>query len=239
MSRYVALAAALLLAPIAPANAKDGRLTAAISGGTLGIGPELAYRLKDRFAIRGNASLLGFGFEIDTTERTVNPATGLVDVDGAIYDIDVKLRSAGLMFDVFPTGSGFRVSAGVRYNGTKGDADGVPQDRVRFNRFLVFTPEEIGHVVGDFTTRDFAPAVTIGYGGKLRKGMYFGIEAGALFQGAVKVSPLSFEGGIASDEILALPIVQERLEEERQALQDELNNYQVYPILQFSFGWRF
>lgn len=221
-----------------PAAARDGKIYAGVSAGSLGIGPELGYRFSRHLGARANASFFAFGFDIDTTERT-QIAPGVTDVDGALYDVDVDLMSGGLMLDVFPTGSGFRVSAGVRYNGTKAHAEGTPQDRVRFSSTLVFTPSELGRVVGDFSLDEFAPALTVGYAGKFIGGMVFTVEAGALFQGKAKVSPLRFEGGMASAQILAMPVVQERLERERRELQEELDPYQVYPILQFGLGWRF
>lgn len=222
--RALLLAMAGLCFVAAPAAAEDGRIAAGITAGTLGIGPEIGYRFNRTLGARANATFLGFSFDVDTT-----------DVD---YDVDVDLQSAGLMLDIFPTGSGFRISVGGRYNGSTGDADGTPQDRVRINGF-VFQPAEIGQIRGDFTLDAFAPALTIGYGGTIRPGFVFSVEAGALFQGKIHVGRLRFEEGTASEEIVAMPVVQARLASEREELQDELDQYQVYPILQFGLGWRF
>ena len=222
--RALLLAVAGLCAATSPATAADGRLAAGITAGTLGIGPEIGYRINRTIGVRANAAFFEFGFDVNTS-----------NVD---YDVDVELKSAGLMLDLYPTGSGFRISAGVRYNATGANADGTPQDRVRING-LVFQPAEIGRVRGDFDLDEFAPSLTIGYGGTIRPGFFASVDAGALFQGKLRVSPLRFEDGTASGDILALPIVANELEEERDELQAELDDYQVYPILQFGLGWRF
>ena len=114
MTRVFVILAALGAATIAsPALADDdARLSVGITGGTLGIGPEIGYRLSKNFGVRANASFLSISHNIDS--------------DNITYDGKVKLQSGGAMVDVYPFGGGFRVSGGVRINGNKARGIGTP-----------------------------------------------------------------------------------------------------------------
>jgi hypothetical protein len=65
------------------------------------------------------------------------------------------------------------------------------------------------------------------------RGFAFGIDAGVMFQGKVRVNPLTYTGPLQSAALTA------NLEAERQSLQDDIDGYKVYPILQLSLGYRF
>jgi len=204
----------------APATAQTPSrgFTAAVTGGTLGIGPEAAYR-GARVGIRGNATFLSVSHGFDSD-----------DID---YDGKIKLRSAGVMLDVFPTGSGFRLSAGGRINGNRARAVATPTGPTEVGGVL-YTPTQIGTLTGRAETRNFAPALTVGYAGGLRKGFVFGVEAGALFQGKVRIRQLTATGALASNAAFLASV-----EAERRDLQDDVDKYKVYPILQASIGYRF
>lgn len=200
-------------------NDRDGAVSARISAGTLGIGPEVGYRFSENFGVRAGASFLSIsrGFESD----------------GVDYDGDIRLRSGGAMLDVYPFGGGFRVSAGGRLNGNRVQLVATPTEEVEIGD-ETFSPNEVGTLTGRATVRNFAPALTLGYGGTFRRGFVFGIEAGALFQGALQVEEFTSTGTLADD-----PEFRQRLEDERQELQEDVNDYKVYPILQLSLGYRF
>ena len=68
MTRVFVILAALGAATIAsPALADDdARLSVGITGGTLGIGPEIGYRLSKNFGVRANASFLSISHNIDS-----------------------------------------------------------------------------------------------------------------------------------------------------------------------------
>jgi hypothetical protein len=212
-------ASAAIAAPATvAAQAPSKGFTAAVTGGTLGIGPEAAFRGR-HFGVRGNATFLSVsrGFDSD-------------DID---YDGKIKLRSAGIMLDVFPTGSGFRLSAGARTNGNRARVVATPTAPTEVGG-TVYTPTQIGTLTGRADTKNFAPALTVGYAGGLRSGFVFGVEAGALFQGKVRIREFTSSSNFASN-----PAFRASLEAERRDLQDDVDDYKVYPILQFSIGYRF
>lgn len=213
-----AACAALVSTPVL-AQDDDARLYAGITGGTLGIGPEIGYRLSENIGVRANASFLSIshGFDSDDIE----------------YDGKVKLQSFGAMLDVYPFGGGFRVSGGFRINNNKARATAEPSGGSYDINGTTYTAAEIGTLRADTDIKNFAPALTLGYGGGLSSGFVFGIEAGALFQGRVKIKPLTYTGTLDSAELRA------DLEAERQSVQDDIDDYKVYPILQLTIGYRF
>jgi hypothetical protein len=210
-------AAAILLLAAAPAMAQtggEGRFSAGISAGTLGVGPEVGFRTR-KIGVRANANFLSVSQGFDTDD---------IDFDGK-----VKLRSGGIMLDFFPGGGGFHISAGGRINGNKARVVATPTSPTQIGG-TTFTPAQIGTLTGRADVKNFAPALTIGYSGKLRKGFVVGVEAGALFQGRVRIRRFMSSTGL-------IPVAQ--LEAERQDLQDDVDKYKVYPILQFKAGYRF
>ncbi len=145
------------------------------------------------------------------------------------YDGKVQLKSASLMADLYPFGGGFFLSGGARINGNKGRATATPTAPVTISG-TTNTPAQIGTLRGRAETRNFAPELKLGYAGGLRRGVTFRFEAGALFQGRVRLPTLtsSGTGSRPAD-----------LETERVDLQDDVDDYQVYPILQVRIGYRF
>ncbi len=210
------LAAAALLATGSAATAQDaGRFRLGVTGGTLGIGPEAGYRFSKSVGLRANATFLSVSHGFDSD-----------DVD---YDGKVKLKSGGAMVDVFPFGGGFFISGGARINGNKGRVVATPTGPQEIGG-RVYTPAQIGTLRGRAETKNFAPQLTLGYSGGMQRGFTFGTEVGALFQGRVRLPALTASNsGINPAD----------LEAERADLQDDIDDYKVYPILQLRIGYRF
>ncbi len=190
-----------------------------LTAGTLGIGPEVGFRISDHLGIRGNASFLGIN--------------GNYESDDLEYDGKIKLKSFGAMLDVYPMGGHFRISGGARINKSYVRLDAMPSQDVEIGDD-VYTPAQIGILKGRAEVKNFAPALTLGWSGKNRKGFMFGFDAGVLFQGTIRVREFTATGGLAGDAAFTA-----NLERERISLQDDVNDYKVYPILQLSVGYRF
>ncbi len=204
-----------LAALCVPAQAQDAATFGiGVTGGTLGIGPEASVGVGKHLGLRANATFL-----------SINGSYSTSDLD---YDARLKLRSAGLMVDLFPWSGGFYVSGGVRSNGNRADLLATPSGNVTIGN-TVYTPAQIGTVSGDADVADVAPTATLGYR-KRSGGFSFGIEAGALFQGSVRINQFKSSTGLIS---------QADLDAERAELQADVNKYKVYPVLQISLGWRF
>jgi hypothetical protein len=213
--KSLGLIAAIAASVSSPAMAEDGKIGVGVTGGTLGIGPEVSIAASDTVSIRANATFLSVSRGFDSS-----------DID---YDGTAKLGSFGLMFDYHIGGGGFRISAGGRINNNRAEVTATPNGPVGING-KVYQPSAIGTISGRGEFKNLAPALTLGYAGKLNKGLKFGFEAGALLQGSARIKSFKASGGgvLAAD-----------LEAERLSLQDDVDDFKVYPIVQLSLGYRF
>ncbi len=210
----------------APAMAQDAAtdpastVSVAVTAGTLGIGPEVGFRFADHIGIRGNATFLGVNADYDSDDIT--------------YDGKLKLKSFGAMVDVYPFGGSFRVSGGARINRNYARLNASPTGTSVEVGGETYTQAQVGTLTGRAEVKKFAPALTLGWSGSNRRGFMFGIEAGALFQGSVRVREFTSTGTLQNNATFRAS-----LEDERRSLQDDVDDYKVYPILQASIGWRF
>lgn len=212
MIRTCMVAYALMIGS-APVMAKP-IVSLGLTAGTLGIGPEIGIR-GSKLGARADAAFLSLRHTFHSS-----------DLD---YAGRARLRSGGGTIDLYPFAGGFRISAGGRYNRNRARVTAMPNQPTSIGGFI-FTPQQIGTLSGHGTVRDFAPSLSIGYGGQPRRGFALGIDAGAFFQGRVRVSPLTSSTGM---------IPQARLEAERADLQHDVDGYRVYPLLKVSAGYRF
>ncbi len=216
-------ALAMLAVPAAAQDAGNdpaSTVSVAVTAGTLGIGPEVGFRFADHIGIRGNATFLGVNADYDSDDIT--------------YDGKLKLKSFGAMVDVYPFGGSFRISGGARINKNYARLNATPTGSSVEVGDDVYTQAQVGTLTGRAEVKKFAPALTLGWSGSNRRGFMFGIEAGALFQGSVKVRDFTSTGTLQNNATFRAS-----LEDERRDLQDDIDDYKVYPILQASIGWRF
>ncbi|MEW9854162.1 hypothetical protein [Novosphingobium sp. M1R2S20] len=218
-------AAAIAFAATAatPALAQDtaSTVSAGVTAGTLGIGPEVALRVSPLLALRANATFFGISQSVDS--------------DTITYDGDLKLSSVGAMVDVHPFKNGFRLSGGFRVNDNKVELTATP-DPAEVLRVggTPYTAADVGVLTGTVNVDEFVPTLTIGYGGGLTKGLKFGVDAGVLFQGSPRIRNLAASGPLASNSAF-----QDALAREEQSIEDDVSKYDIYPILQFSLRYGF
>lgn len=230
-SRSLRVAAAVLLAScstaVAAQDEQGSGFRIGVTGGTLGVGPEAGYRFSETFGVRANATFLS----INATAES----------DDLEFDGNLRLRSAGVMVDIHPFGGGFRLTPGLRFNGNRARAVALPNAGQTYEiDGNVYTADEIGTLTAETDIKDVAPSLTLGYGGGLAKGLVFGIEAGALFQGSVGIKPLVVTGVCANPSSSPdCATLAADLESERQSVEDDIEGYKVYPILQLSLSYRF
>ena len=230
------ISAAFFAAAPAMAQEDDARITIGVTGGTLGVGPEVSYRISENFGVRGNATFLSIDRNVDSDEFEYN-----VDAGDIVYNASLQLKSGGLMVDVLPFGGGFRISGGARINGNEGSGVASPNNGSNYTiDGISFTPEQIGTLTAETQIRSFAPSLTLGYGGRISRGLSFGFEAGVLFQGSVKVTPLTITGVCSTGLALAdCASIAQNLDNERLNVNEDINKYKLYPIVQVSVGYRF
>lgn len=200
-------------------TADQGRFRVGLTAGTLGIGPEIGYRANRTIGVRANATFLSFDHSVKS--------------NNVRYDGHANLKSGGVMLDLYPFGGGFFLSGGARINGNDGRLRATPQSTTTIGS-TAFTPAQIGTISGRAEVKDVAPQLTLGYGGGLRHGLSFHFEAGALFQGAIRVRDFASNGTLAND-----PRFLVELEKERLSTQRKVDDYKVYPIAQIGLKYRF
>jgi hypothetical protein len=222
LKSLILLAAASVATPAMAQDTagEDGAVvTAAVTAGTLGIGPDVGFRFSDHVGVRASATFLNVGATFDS--------------DDLEYDGDLKLKSFGAMVDVYPFGGSFRISGGARINKNRAAVRATPTGTFELGD-AQYTQAQVGVLTGRADVKDFSPALTLGWGGSKRRGLFFMSEAGVLFQGAARLREFTATGTAATNAAFRAD-----LERERQSLQDDIDKVKVYPILQIGIGYRF
>lgn len=212
--------AVAVLGASAGANAADGSWSLGVTGGTLGIGPQVGYRFGEHGGLRASATF----FDYDRTE----------DIDDIDYDGSLKLQSFGVMADWYPLGGSFRLSAGARSNSNKIDLLATPSasETIEIGD-QVYTGAQIGTLTGKVDFKSFVPALTLGWGGKLKQGLTFGVELGVLLQGKPQLD-LVANGPFASN-----PDFQRELAAEIAQAEEDAEDFKFWPVLQLNLAYRF
>jgi hypothetical protein len=217
-SKVVAIA--LTLGASAPLAA--GEFSVGAGAGTLGLGLETGYAFNQHLGVR----LGGYAFSMEDsgTESGIN------------YDADLDLENIGATVDWYPFGGGFRVSAGwfATDNGLAGIArpDANGEYDIAGN---TFTSAQVGALEADMELGSSAPFVGLGWlWGGADGGFVFGLDAGILFQDAPLVE-LSSTGGTLSDQ----PLLLDALATEEAEFQDNVDNFELYPVANLGVAYRF
>ena len=197
----------------------DGYLSAGVSAGTLGVGPELGFRFGESFGVRGNVGYLRFSHD--------------QDVDDIKYDGKLSLLSVGAMADWYPLHGGLRISAGARWNGSEIGLSARPNGSVTIGG-TTYTAAEIGRLRGTIEANAVAPVLTVGYAGDISAGFTVGVELGVMYQGSPKLTNLRTDGLLAND-----PTFQVDLADEEERIENKVDNYQLWPVAQLLLIYRF
>jgi hypothetical protein len=189
--------------------------------GTLGLGADLSLPIvPNRLNVRLSGDYLNYSY------------------DGTIDDIDYKLtldfKTAMLLADWHPFANHFRLSAGVVRNGSKVKLDGTPTDDVEIGDHD-YPPELVDTLTGQLDFEDVAPYVGIGFGnaiGSYEQTWSFVFDLGVILQ--TFDATLQANGPISND-----PTFQEDLKKQEKDLQDSLDQFKIYPVLQFGVAYHF
>lgn len=176
-----------------------------VRAGTTGLGADFGWGILPTLGGRIGVSGMSFNTDVETTD--IN------------YDADAKLANVNGFLDWSPLGP-FRITAGVIANNNKVDLVGRPRN-------ATFPPGSslAGTVKPEHSV---APYLGIGYGNVWTKGVNFYFDLGIMFQGTPKVD-LNVNCGSATPAQCAS--AQSRVAEEERRVQDELNRFKYYPVL--------
>ena len=220
MKRTITLAALALGAGVG-AQAAQAQLAVSGSIGTMGGSVEAQTQITPIIQLRGGYNYLEYG--VDDT------------YDDIAYDGDLDLTTWGAFVDFRPFSNSFIVTAGA-YFGDKGlDLTARPTQNVEIGN-QTFTPGQIGTLRATAELEDTAPFLGIGWDTTFQGGTGFGFKiiAGAMFTGSPDVSMTSSGGSLSND-----PNFQAQLAIEEQNLRDDVDDYEVYPVVQAGLTYSF
>lgn len=210
----IMLSLGLAVAPAAFAETSLG-----LKVGTLGIGVEGTYELSPKWGLRGGFNRYDYGYEDD--------------LDGVDYDGDLELSSIALLADYRPFESGFRISGGALLNDNAIKGVALPANAYDIGD-ETYTLAETGVLSATADFDDVSPYLGIGYDFGSSSNLRFNIELGVLLQGSPSVEILSTGGTLSSD-----PAFQAELESEARFYEDDLEDYDIYPVLSIGLLYTF
>jgi hypothetical protein len=208
------------LAP-SPAAAGDSSVAVAAKAGTLGAGADLFIRFGGH--LDGRVGFNAFTYSRDSTWS---------DVD---YDSDLELSSFNLLLDWYPTAGNFRVTFGALINSNEINAVAVtpPGTTVEIGG-VEYPAEALGELRGNVTFDELAPYAGIGFGNPFKAGSSwrFQFDVGVVYQGEGEVR-------LTAENPLGIPGLEDSLRLEEQEIQDDIDEYTLYPVLTLGVSYRF
>ena len=190
--------------------------------GTLGLGGDVSLPIfPDRLNLRVSGNYLNFSYD-GTAD----------DID---YEFTLDFKDLMLLGDWHPFANNFRISGGmVWHDSSKVKLEGTPTDDVDIGDHE-YSPEAIGTLRGQLDFEDMAPYVGIGFGnaiGPYEQTWSFVFDLGVIIQ--------TFDATLEADGPAAsIPQFQADLRKEEEELQDDLDGFEIYPVLQFGVAYHF
>jgi hypothetical protein len=221
---FVMLSTLALLA--GPARAELG---VAATAGTLGVGAEVTFGGSGQ--VQGRLGVHGYDYS-DRREAS--------DIE---YDADANLRTVTGFLDWHPGGRGFRLTGGLVYNGTDVTGRSLPPASGSYDIGGVPVPVSIlGTLDADVEWKSIVPYAGLGWGRAPGSGSGFGVtlDVGVLFQGEgdVTLTPRIPAGSPLNDP-LARQAFQILLDREERDLQEDVDDYDLYPVVSLGVSYRF
>ena len=193
-------------------------ISMALKASTLGVGLEAQKTFTDSFG--GRIGINYFTYDYDGTKD---------DID---YNLDLNLLSVSALLDWHPFQGSFRISGGALYNGNDIDMDGKTAATYQIGD-TTYTSADIGNLTGNVDFNDVAPYLGVGWDTTFGKSRKFGflLELGAIYQGTPKVD--------LSTSVAASQALQNDLQAEEDSLQEDLDNFEYYPVLAVGLNYRY
>lgn len=214
-----AMTAATLLPALAAADVLPGKTGVSARIGTLGLGVEASRTIP----VANLTARLGYNtFTYDYDDS----------IDGIDYDLELDLQSVSALVDWRPWGRLTHFTAGVLYNLNEVVAFSDPTGSITIGE-IVFPGDDVGTLNGTVEFDDFAPYLGVGWNVPLAPSFLLSLELGVVLQGSPRVS-LTADGDLADE-----PQFQEQLEAERAAFEEDIEDFEYYPVLSLGFVKRF
>jgi len=214
------LPALLLSTAITPALS-HADIALGVHGGTPGLGLSMTFELSKQFNLRGVINQYDYNFDDS--------------VDDIEYDLDLKLSSYGLLLDWYPGSSSFRLTIGAIANNNEIEGEANPSSGTVTIGDQSFSSALVGELQTDVSFDSFAPYLGIGWGNPVKSdGVHFTVDIGVMFQGEgdVDFRTVGTDASIQAN-------VDAEIEREEKEIQDDLDDYKLYPIVAIGLSYRF
>lgn len=222
LSTAFALAAAATLAGAGTAHAEK-RLAVGLAGGTTGVSGEVSFKANRYVHLRGGYNY--FQYDLDD---------GYEDID---YSGELDLSNFGAFVDLHPFGNGFLLSGGAFIGDKALNLIAEPSSTYEIGD-QTFTAAQVGTLHFDAELESTAPFVGLGWDTTFQGDSAWGLRfiAGAMFTGSPSIDLYTVGGTRSPSEDAAL---QQEIAEEEANLQDDVSDYEVYPVAQIGLTFAF
>jgi hypothetical protein len=222
--------------PAVKSTSRGSRFALAFATSTLGLGPQAAIKLHDRFHIR--LGLSGFDYRRNVADGDIT------------YDAVFRLRSLNLIADWFPTSRSFHISPGLlAYDRNRVSANAiVPIGRILSAGTENYMSDPQNPITGkaSSTMRAVSPMILFGFGNLLPRAGHFGFSGdfGVVFQGT-PVTTIALAGNACDlsqthcQSIAKDRTIQADIDAGRTTMQNDLSIMRFYPVISFGVGYRF
>lgn len=219
MKRTV-LAAVAVACLLAPSTGDAGLVGVGARVSSLGLGVEAAMPVLPSVNVRGG--VYGLDYSYDGTES------------GNEYEMELGLSSMAVLADVRIPFAKLRLTGGLVKNGNQLDARSTAGAFTYDIGGQIYSADDLGDLIMKVEFDDVAPYLGIGLGNPVGRGLGLVIDVGVMMQGSPQVS-LTTERDLP--EPLLQAELQERIDREEADLEDELKDFDTYPVI--SVGLRF
>jgi hypothetical protein len=160
------------------------------------------------------------------------------------YDTDLSLFNAGATLEYHPFKSGFYLGIGAYYQNDDYTMDATPSGGVFEFNGNTYPAALVGSVAGDVADlNNLVPYLGIGYDASLFNNgkLFFTFKAGAWYQGTATVNLTAHD--CALDSVPGSPLgcddLRYDLRQEEKDINEDIQDYKWWPVVQFGLSYRF
>lgn len=221
MKRTITLAALAFGAGAAGAGAAQAQVAVGIGIGTTGGIAEAQVELTPNIQLRGGYNYFQYGADDS--------------YDQIQYNGDLDLSTVGAFIDWRPFGGSFIITGGAYFGEKQLALVAGSQSTYQIGN-QTYTAAQVGMLRGTADLEDTAPFVGLGWDTTFQGSGNIGFKliAGAMFTGSPDVELTSTGGSLSND-----PNFQTQLQTEEQNLEDDVDKFKVYPVVQAGLTLRF
>jgi len=205
------------------AMAENNNFWVGLKAGTLGFGLEASWRALPWLDVRAGANQ--FNYDDTGSQAGINY--------DATLGLETFYATANFRFPLSP----FRMTVGAYSNGN--EIELVSQDMPAYTiGDIVYLPSEVGTLRSSTTFESVAPYLGAGFDFDIADRFGIALDFGVLWQGDPIVT-LTSDGSLATDPGIVGDEFRAAMENERQQLENEVEDFKAYPVVSLGFNFNF